>query len=240
MIGIICAKQIEADGIIALMENKKQREIAKMTFTSGTLNGKELVVVVCGVGKVNAAMCSFAMIQNYKPDCIINSGVAGSVSEKVSVGDIVVAVNVVEHDMNTTALGDLQGEVSFPESKVMYFNCDEKIADKLFASANKLENTRAEKGTIASGGRVLAERIIASETENLKDYLASLGEDQRVREARDDPGESASASDQYEQLSECRVSWEMRSTFRQKEFVCLTVAAQWVMESQLEVKCQVV
>lgn len=127
MIGIICAMQIEADGIIALMENKKQREIAKMTFTSGTLNGKELVVVVCGVGKVNAAMCSFAMIQNYKPDCIINSGVAGSVSEKVSVGDIVVAVNVVEHDMNTTALGDLQGEVSFPESKVMYFNCDEKM-----------------------------------------------------------------------------------------------------------------
>ena len=93
MIGIICAMQIEADGIIALMENKKQREIAKMTFTSGTLNGKELVVVVCGVGKVNAAMCSFAMIQNYKPDCIINSGVAGSVSEKVSVGDIVVATN---------------------------------------------------------------------------------------------------------------------------------------------------
>ena len=110
--------QIEADGIIALMENKKQKEIAKMTFTSGTLNGKELVVVVCGVGKVNAAMCSFAMIQNYKPDCIINSGVAGSVSEKVSVGDIVVAVNVVEHDMNTTALGDLQGEVSIATKRL--------------------------------------------------------------------------------------------------------------------------
>ena len=158
MIGIICAMQIEADGIIVLMENKKQKEIAKMAVTSGTLNGKELVVVVCGVGKVNAAMCSFAMIQNYKPDCIINSGVAGSVSEKVSVGDIVVAGNVVEHDMNTTALGDLQGEVSFPESKVMYFNCDEKIADKLFASANKLENKKAEKGTIASGDIFISER----------------------------------------------------------------------------------
>lgn len=81
MIGIICAMQIEADGIIALMETKAKGN-CQMTFTSGTLNGKELVVVVCGVGKVNAAMCSFAMIQNYKPDCIINSGVAGSVSEK--------------------------------------------------------------------------------------------------------------------------------------------------------------
>ena len=158
MIGIICAMQIEADGIIALMENKKQKEIAKMTFTSGTLNGKELVVVVCGVGKVNAAMCSFAMIQNYAPKYVVNSGVAGSVSEKVSVGDIVVATNAVEHDMNTTALGDLQGEVSFPEGKVMYFECDKKVCDALYNSAEKLENTRVEKGTVASGDIFISER----------------------------------------------------------------------------------
>ncbi|WP_405353853.1 5'-methylthioadenosine/adenosylhomocysteine nucleosidase [Ruminococcus sp.] len=158
MVGIICAMQIEADGILALMENKKQREIAKMTFTSGTLNGKELVVVVCGVGKVNAAMCSFALIQNYAPDCVINSGVAGSVSEKVSVGDIVVATNAVEHDMNTTALGDKQGEVSFPEGTVMYFDCDKHICETLYNSAKKLENTKVEKGTVASGDIFISKR----------------------------------------------------------------------------------
>ena len=158
MIGIICAMQIEANGILALMKEKEQRQIAKMTFTSGTLNGKSLVVVVCGVGKVNAAMCSFALIENYAPDCIINSGVAGSVSEKVSVGDIVVAENAVEHDMNTTALGDLQGEVSFPEGKVMYFDCDSRIADMLYSSAKRLENTKAEKGTVASGDIFISER----------------------------------------------------------------------------------
>lgn len=158
MIGIICAMQIEADGIIALMENKEQKEIAKMKFTSGTLNGKELVVVVCGVGKVNAAMCSFALIQNFAPDYVVNSGVAGSVSEKVSVGDIVVATNAVEHDMNTTALGDLQGEVSFPEGKVMYFDCDEKVRDTLYNSAKKLKDTRVEKGTVASGDIFISER----------------------------------------------------------------------------------
>ncbi len=158
MVGIICAMQIEADGILALMDNKEQKEIAKMKFTSGTLNGKEIVVVVCGVGKVNAAMCSFAMIQNYSPDCVINSGVAGSVSPKVSIGDIVVATNAVEHDMNTTALGDKQGEVSFPEGTVMYFECDEKIGDTLYNSAKKLEDTRAEKGTVASGDIFISER----------------------------------------------------------------------------------
>ncbi len=158
MIGIICAMQIEADGILALMGNKKEKEIAKMTFTSGTLSGKELVIVVCGVGKVNAAICCFAMIQNYAPECIINSGVAGSLSEKVSVGDIVIAENAVEHDMNTTALGDLQGEVSFPEGKLMYFECDKAIADSLFTSAKKLENTRVERGTIASGDIFISER----------------------------------------------------------------------------------
>ena len=62
MIGIICAMQIEADGVLALCENKNTAEKYGMTFTEGTLNGKEVVVVVCGVGKVNAAMCTATLI----------------------------------------------------------------------------------------------------------------------------------------------------------------------------------
>ena len=57
MIGIICAMQIEADGILALCKDKKTSQKYGMTFTEGTLNGKEVVVVVCGVGKVNASCC---------------------------------------------------------------------------------------------------------------------------------------------------------------------------------------
>lgn len=158
MIGIICAMQVEASGILELMQNKVTENIAEMNFTKGTLNGKEIVVVVCGIGKVNAAMCTFALINTYSPDCIINTGVAGAVSEKVRIGDIVIATNAVEHDMNTTPLGDLQGEVSFPNGKVMYFDCDKNIADTLYNSCEQLENTNIEKGIVASGDIFISKR----------------------------------------------------------------------------------
>ena len=71
-----------------------------MNFTSGTINGKDVVIVVCSEGKVNAAMCATTLILNYSPDIVINSGVAGALSSKVSIGDIVIATSAVEHDMN--------------------------------------------------------------------------------------------------------------------------------------------
>ena len=66
MTGIICAMQIEADGIIALSQNTQTEEIAGMKFTTGTLNGKDIAVVVCGVGKVNAAMCAVVLLEQVR------------------------------------------------------------------------------------------------------------------------------------------------------------------------------
>ena len=79
MIGIICAMQIEADGIIALCSGVKTENHFNMTFNFGRLCDKDVVVVVCGVGKVNAAMCATVMIERFSPDVIVNSGVAGAV-----------------------------------------------------------------------------------------------------------------------------------------------------------------
>ena len=158
MIGIICAMQIEADGLLSLAENKETKTIAKMNFTKCTLFDKDVVIVICGCGKVNAAMCTLALIQNYNPDVIINSGVAGSLSEGVSIGDIVVATKSVEHDMNTTALGDKQGEVSFPDGIIMYFECDEKTTNLLAQVCRNIPDTRVETGIIASGDMFVSER----------------------------------------------------------------------------------
>lgn len=158
MIGIICAMQIEADGIIALSKNTETKTHAGMTFTTGTLHGKEIVIVVCGVGKVNAAMCTYALIEKYNPDVVINSGVAGALSPIVSVGDIVVATKSVEHDMNTCALGDKQGEVSFPDGKVMYFECDKAVSALLSAVCKKIPDTKTAQGIVASGDIFVSER----------------------------------------------------------------------------------
>ena len=80
--------QIEADGILALCENKEETVKYGMTFTRGTLCGKELVVVVCGIGKVNAAMSAQLFIDRYQPDWILNAGVAGSFLD-VPIGTVV-------------------------------------------------------------------------------------------------------------------------------------------------------
>ncbi len=158
MIGIICAMQIEADGIIALCTDTKTETLAGMKFTSGKLHNKDIVVVVCGVGKVNAAMCTFALIEKYNPELVINSGVAGALSPIVSIGDIVVATKSVEHDMNTTALGDSQGEVSFPDGTVMFFECDNQASTLLTSICKKIPDTKVAQGTIASGDIFVSDR----------------------------------------------------------------------------------
>lgn len=158
MIGIICAMQIEADGIIALCENAKTETINNMNYTLAELCGKEVAIVVCGVGKVNAAVCATTLINRYSPTVIVNSGVAGALSPLVSVGDIVVASKSVEHDMNITALGDKQGEVSFPTGKIMYFDCDKAASSLLASVCESIPETKVARGIIASGDIFVSDR----------------------------------------------------------------------------------
>lgn len=158
MIGIICAMQLEADGIVARAEGVQEETVYGMTFYTGTWHGKELVVVVCGEGKVNAAMCAVTLIERYHPETVINSGVAGALSPLVSIGDLVVGTKAVEHDMNMTALGYKQGEVCLPEGKAMYFVCDKAAADSLAAACRAVPDTRTVQGIIASGDVFISDR----------------------------------------------------------------------------------
>ena len=150
--------QIEADGIIALCENVKTTTHAKMKFTLGTLHGKDVCIVVCGVGKVNAAMCALMLIEKYNPNLVLNSGVAGSLSPIVGIGDIVVATKSVEHDMNGTALGDKQGEITFPDGNMMFFECDKQASTLLAAICKEIPDTKVAQGIIASGDIFVSDR----------------------------------------------------------------------------------
>ena len=117
MTGIICAMQIEANGIIALSQNTQTEEIAGMKFTTGTLNGKDIAVVVCGVGKVNAAMCAVVLIEKFNPDVVINSGVGGSLSPLVSMGGE--SVRKILGDTKPKTIGMFIGsEGGFEQSEV--------------------------------------------------------------------------------------------------------------------------
>ena len=149
MTGIIGAMKIEIEALNAQMENRQTRTVSGIEFTSGTLCGREVVTAVCGIGKVFAAMCAQTMILLYSPERIINTGVAGSLSTKLNIGDIAVSDFVVEHDMDTSPLGDPVGMIS--GINIVDIPADGELADKICAAAEGVGGIRCVKGKIASG-----------------------------------------------------------------------------------------
>ena len=148
MIGIIGAMQVEVEGLKKSMTDTAVEEISGVTFTTGKLCGKDVVVAVSGVGKVFAAICAEAMILHFHADHLINIGVAGSVTDKLKVLDVALATGVVQHDMNTTAIGDELGLLSGINKVVLDSDAD---MNKVVVDAmDELGVTHVE-GIIASG-----------------------------------------------------------------------------------------
>lgn len=156
MIGIIGAMDVETDGIKALMENTSEEIISGIKFAKGNLNDKNVVVAKCGAGKVNAALCTEAMILKYAPDCIINTGVAGGLSRELNVTDIAIAENVVQHDYDTTPLGEPLGFLS--HINTVKIPCSQKIIGILRDAALTLPKTTVVCGTIATGDQFINSR----------------------------------------------------------------------------------
>ena len=112
MIGIIGAMEIEVEGIRALMTEKEEKIISGVKYVIGKLGNNNVVTAVCGIGKVFAAICAQTMILTFNPDLIVNTGVAGSIDASLNVFDIAVADKVVQHDMDTSPIGDPKGLLS--------------------------------------------------------------------------------------------------------------------------------
>lgn len=152
MTGIIGAMRIEVESIKALMENKVSEKIGGVEFVKGTLHGKDIVIAVCGIGKVAAAMCTQTMILKYAPDRIINTGVGGSLSIKLAIGDIAVAESLVQHDMDTSPLGDPVGLISGINQ--IYFETDKRAREILEESARTM-GINYLIGTVATGDKFI-------------------------------------------------------------------------------------
>lgn len=154
-IGIIGAMKIEVEKLCDMAENVKKEKIGGIEFCRGTLRGHDVVIAVCGVGKVFAAMCAQTMILHYAPDMIINTGVAGALANELRVGDVAVAENVVQHDMDTSPIGDPVGLIS--GINIVQIPADEKIFTALKKTALDLGMT-CLGGTIASGDQFIADK----------------------------------------------------------------------------------
>lgn len=167
-IGIIGAMKIEVEKLCSMAENVKREKIGGIEFNVGDLCGHQVIIAVCGVGKVFAAMCAQAMILNYSPDAIINTGVAGALASELRVGDVAVAENVVQHDMDTSPIGDPVGLIS--GINMVQIPADEKISSSLKKTALDLGMT-CLSGTIASGDQFIADKAKKS---YIKDTFSAI------------------------------------------------------------------
>lgn len=154
-IGIIGAMDIEVQALKELMDNAEINKISTVDFYSGKISGVDTIVAVAGVGKVNAAVCAQTMILKYSPDVIINVGVAGGLDPDFGIGDIAVAQAVVEHDMDTSPIGDDIGFISGINKVQM--ECDDKIAN-LMEQAAKSIGLNVKRGIIASGDQFISKQ----------------------------------------------------------------------------------
>ncbi len=152
-IGIIGAMDVEVAGLIEFMENIKKETISSTVYYEGTLQGKNVVVAKCGVGKVHAAVCAQTMILKYKPDVIINTGVAGSLNSKLDIADLVISDSVVQHDMDTSGIGDPIGLIS--GVNLINIPCPKDLVEQIEKSAKTIEDTNVIVGTIASGDQFI-------------------------------------------------------------------------------------
>lgn len=166
-LGIIGAMQVEVELLLGAMENKTETNIAGSTFYEGTLEGLDVVVVQCGVGKVNAAICAQILCSSFGVSHLVNTGIAGSLCADLDIGDLVVSTDAMYHDFDCVNFGYPYGKI--PGMDVISFPADENMVSYAFAAAESVNPGHTKKGRIASGDQFVAvkelkEQIIARTT----------------------------------------------------------------------------
>ena len=158
-IGIIGAMDLEVDALKAQLETKKELTKAGMTFLEGTLNGANVVIVKCGIGKVNAGMCVQILADLFDVTHVINTGVAGSLNADLDIGDILVSTDAIYHDMDVTIFGYAKGQV--PGTTSPSFKADEKMVALAMESCKAVNpDITCRSGRVVSGDQFISSKEV--------------------------------------------------------------------------------
>ena len=163
-LGIIGAMDVEVATLKAKMEDVTVTTRAGMEYCAGKLEGLDAVVVQCGIGKINAAMCTQILIDSFAVDAIVNTGIAGSLCADLDIGDLVISRDAIHHDFDLRFWGRPIGQV--PGMDVIAFPADEKLMNAAFAAAEAENAGHTKVGRVASGDQFICskeqkEKIIA-------------------------------------------------------------------------------
>lgn len=153
MIGIIFAMKEELSSFLKNKEIIETREIYELKFYKLNINFKEIIIVESGVGKVNSARTTQILIDNFKPNLIINIGVAGGLCDSINVLDIVIGEKLVQHDFDITIFNHPKGYIP----KIgEYVETNKELVEKVYNLGKKL-NLNIHKGVIASGDKFITD-----------------------------------------------------------------------------------
>ncbi len=169
-LGIIVAMDEELEIILKTMKKDKTETLANMEFHIGEIEGKKIVAVICGIGKVNSAVCTQILISEFGVDCVINVGIAGGIGVDIVPGDIVIGESLVQHDMDATAFGDVVGQV--PRLDTFDFKADKTLVTLAKEACESIEGHNSYVGRIVTGDQFVADLDKIKWLSNTFDALA--------------------------------------------------------------------
>lgn len=154
VIGVIGAMKAEVEILKRWMDISRTDTIAHAEVYVGTLESRPVVLVESGIGKVNATLITSLLIDRYDVDMIVNTGVAGALSNELDVTDMVVSTTVVHHDVDAMEFGYAFGQV--PGMPAAY-DADEKMVGAAVKVLEKNKTIQGFKGLVASGDSFIAD-----------------------------------------------------------------------------------
>ncbi|HWT26616.1 MAG TPA: 5'-methylthioadenosine/adenosylhomocysteine nucleosidase, partial [Mobilitalea sp.] len=164
-IGIIGAMEEEVNILKDLMKDVTIKQAASMQFYEGSINGKQLVVVQSGIGKVNAAICTQILADLFHIEAVINTGVAGSLRNEIDIADIVLSTDALQHDMDATGFGYDPGVIPRMDSSI--FKADQKLIELAKqVCREELPEVGIHTGRVVSGDQFISDS-------GKKDWLVS-------------------------------------------------------------------
>lgn len=157
-LGIIGAMEQEVETLLAEMTETTSATVAGSTFYEGKLSGLDVVVVQCGIGKVNAALCVQILCTKYGITHAVNTGIAGSLCAELDIGDLVVSADAMYHDFDCVHFGYPYGKV--PGMDVVSFPADETMVKLAQAAAEQVHPDHVTVGRVASGDQFVADQKV--------------------------------------------------------------------------------
>ncbi|MBO5343959.1 MAG: 5'-methylthioadenosine/adenosylhomocysteine nucleosidase [Ruminococcus sp.] len=151
-IAVIGAMPSELADIRLMLGEAEIKRISGFDFYINSYNGNKIVNACCGIAKVNAALCTQVMIDNFSPDCVINTGVAGGMNTSVKVCDIVISTEVLPHDLDPHFLAD------YPPYCAV-FKADEALMDSAEKVCGEF-SVNSFRGRIVSGEQFISDNAV--------------------------------------------------------------------------------